>query len=219
MKVFLDTANLDAIKKYSALGIIDGVTTNPSNLSKEGKDPLVQVKAICSLFPKGDVSVEVTEIDASKLYEQAKKIAQLGSNVSVKIPCHIDYYSVIDRLVKEGIGINVTLVFTVIQALMMCKFGVRYVSAFVGRWDDIGALGNKNLSDMRRMMDDYNYETYLLAASLRTVLHFQEAIMIGVDVVTVPPSLLDKGLRHPLTDQGIKIFDSNWKKLGISHFP
>ncbi len=219
MKLFLDTANIETIKKWAATGIIDGVTTNPSHLSKEGVDPKKRVLEICSLLPAGEISVEVTEKDPQAVYKQAKKIAQLADNILVKIPCHKDYYAIIKQLVDEGIKINITLVFSVIQGVMMSKLGVFYISPFIGRWDDIDVDGVKLLYEMRQVMFQYGFETGILAASLRHVRHLHDAIMAGADAATVPLTVLEKALDHPLTDQGIAKFDADWQQLGIKQFP
>lgn len=217
MKIFLDTANLDAIKRCSATGLVDGVTTNPSHLSKEGGDPKKLITAISALVP--EVSVEVTEKDPEAVYKQAKAIAALGKNIVVKIPCHKDYVAVISRLSHEGVKVNVTLIFTAVQALAMCKLGAYIVSPFVGRLDDIDEDGAALLYDIRHMITTYHFKTLLLAASLRNLQHVHEAIMAGVDIATVPVELFDKLLEHPLTETGIKKFDDDWKKLGIRQFP
>ncbi len=219
MKIFLDTANSGDIKKWASTGLIDGVTTNPTHLSKEGQDPKRQVLAICSLLPKGEISVEITEKDPDAVYKQAKAIAQLADNILVKVPCHHDYYEVIHRLANEGVKLNITLVFTLIQGLMMGKLGVQYISPFIGRWDDIDVEGSVLLEEMRHMIDDYGFSTGVLAASVRHVRHFHYAINAGADVVTLPVSVLEKSIQHPLTDRGIAKFDADWQKLGIKQFP
>lgn len=219
MKIFLDTADTAAIERWAKTGLIDGVTTNPSHLSKEGGDAKKQVLAIAALFPEGDVSVEVTENDPQAVYEQAKKIAALGSNITVKIPCHEKYYAIINRLAKEEVPLNITLVFTLIQGMMMAKLGVRYISPFVGRWDDIDVNGMEVVYELREALDQYGYDTQLLAASLRHVRHVHEAIMAGADVVTVPLEVMEKMSHHVLTDQGIEKFNADWQKLGIRQFP
>lgn len=217
MKIFLDTADVKAIEKYEFL--IDGVTTNPTHLSKVGGDPKQTIKKICSLMMGKDVSVEVTEKRPKAVYEQAKAIAALGNNVVVKIPCYKDYYPIIQKLMLEGVHINVTLIFTVIQALYMCKLGVKYVSPFVGRWDDIDVDGIKVLYEIRQMINEYGYDTELLAASLRHVRNVHDAILAGADIATMPVSVLEKTMEHVLTNQGIAKFDADWKKLGIKQFP
>ncbi len=219
MKIFLDTANIEAIKKWSQTGLIDGITTNPTHLSKEGGDPKKQVLQICSIMPQGEVSVEVTEKDPQAVYQQAKTIAQLADNVLVKVPCHADYYATIHRLVKEGVKLNITLVFTLVQGLMMAKLGVQYISPFIGRWDDIDVEGIELLYQMRQMIDQYGFTTGVLAASLRHVRHVHDAILAGADVATLPIAVFEKSIQHPLTDQGIEKFDADWQKLGIKQFP
>ena len=215
MKIFLDTADVKVIEKWKATGLIDGVTTNPTHLSKAKGDPTKLVQAIAKALPKGAISVEVTEKKPDAVYKQAKAIAKLGKNIVVKIPCHADYYEVIAKLLKDGVKLNITLVFSLVQALLMSKLGVQYISPFVGRWDDIDVEGVELLYNIRHMLDEYGYQTQLLAASIRGVRHFHEAIMAGADVVTVPIEILEKASRHVLTDQGIEKFDTDWKKIGI----
>ncbi len=219
MKIFLDTAHLKAIEKWKSTGLIDGITTNPSHLSTAGGNPIKQVQAIAKLLPKGAISVEITEKKAEAVYKQAKAISKLGQNIVVKIPCHVDYYEVISKLSKEGVSLNITLVFTLVQSLFMCKMGVSYISPFIGRWDDIDVDGVALLYSIRQMIDSYGYKTELLAASIRGVRHFHEAIMAGADAITVPVDIFEKAVTHILTDQGIETFDKDWKKLGITTFP
>lgn len=219
MKIFLDTANLEGIKKWANTGLIDGVTTNPTHLSKEGKNPKDQILAICAALPEGEISVEVTEQDPDAVYKQAKDIAALAENIVVKIPCHHQYYQVIGRLVEEEIPLNITLVFTLIQGLMMCKLGVRYVSPFVGRLDDVDVDGIELLPEMREMVDEYGFDTGILAASLRGVRHVHDAIIAGADAATISLPVFATMIEHPLTDQGIKMFSADWAKLGIRQFP
>ena len=219
MKIFLDTADVAEIKKWKETGLIEGVTTNPTHLSKEGGDPTKKVLEICKLLPKGAISVEVTEAEPDKLYKQAQAIAKLAPNIVVKIPCYADYYSLIHKLVKDKVPLNITLVFTVPQALYMAKLGVQYISPFVGRWDDIDVDGADLLYEIRAMLDTYHYEAQLLAASLRHVRHLHEAIMAGADVATVPIAVLAQSMDHLLTNQGMTKFNDDWKKLKVSRFP
>lgn len=219
MKLFLDTADVASMIKWGKTGLIDGVTTNPSLLAKEGKDPKQQVLDICAMFPEGEISVEVTEQEPEKVYVQAKEIAALSKNILVKIPCHADYYPIIAKLVDEGVRINVTLVFSLIQGLFMCKLGVAYISPFIGRWDDIDVEGKDVLLELREVIDDYGYETQILAASLRGVRHLHEAILAGADAATVPLAVMEKASRHLLTDEGIALFNADWAKLGVRKFP
>lgn len=217
MKIFLDTAHLPDIEQWSYL--IDGITTNPSNLSKEKNNPTQQILKICSLMSRQDVSVEVTEKKPNAVYTQAKKIAQLAPNVVVKIPCYAAYYPVIKKLVEEDIPLNITLLFSLNQGLFMCKLGVRYISPFVGRIDDNDGDGSALFYSLREMVDRYGYQTQILAASLRHITHLHEAIAAGADVATVPPELLKKATEHILTEKGIELFEADWNTLGISHFP
>lgn len=219
MKLFLDSANIEQIKIWHATGLVDGITTNPSHLSKEGGNPKDVVKEICSIVHDGFVSVEVTEIEPEAVYKQAKEIAKLADNVVVKIPCHRHYYEVIKKLREKGIPLNITLVFTLVQSLLMCKLGVQYISPFIGRWDDIDVDGIALLPQMRLMVDEYGFETQILAASLRTVRHVHDAILAGADVATVPLDIMQKMTDHPLTTQGMEKFLIDWKKLGIRKFP
>jgi transaldolase len=153
------------------------------------------------------------------VYKQAHALAKLAKNIIVKIPCHRDYYAVIAKLVDEGVKINITLVFSLIQGLMMSKLGVQYISPFIGRWDDIDQDGVALLFQLRQMIDEYAYSTEVLAASLRHVPHIHQAIMAGADAITVPPDVLAKATDHLLTDKGMELFAHDWKKLGVKQFP
>jgi len=229
MKIFLDTANIEQIKYWNNTGIIDGVTTNPTHLSilrpLEAQDEQDQnikklLQEICTIMSHGDVSIEVTETEPEKVYIQAKEIAAMADNVVVKIPCHQEYYQIIKKLVDENIKLNITLLFSLIQGLIMCKLGVKYISPFVGRLDDIDTDGIELIDDLRIMVDEYQFKkTQILAASIRNVRHFHNAILIGTDAITVPATVLEKAVKHPLTDKGMKKFIDDWKKLGIKQFP
>ncbi|HEV2917139.1 MAG TPA: transaldolase family protein [Candidatus Babeliales bacterium] len=218
MKIFLDTADVEAIAQWQPTGLLDGITTNPTTLSAV-TDPIETIVQICKLLPDGDISVEVTEHQPDDIYKQAKKIAAIAPNVIVKIPCYAAYYSVIRQLVLEGIAINITLVFTLMQGICMSKLGVRYISPFIGRWDDLDVDGSELLYQLRDAIDYYGYSTQILAASLRTVRHVHEAIMANVDVITVPVKILEKISTHPLTDAGMKQFNADWQKRAHSRFP
>lgn len=213
MKFFLDTANRELIKSWIPTGLVDGVTTNPSLLSKEDPDVKKVLLEICDMV-NGDVSIEVVEKDPEKVYKQAIQISKLSKNVVVKIPFAKEYLPVISRLSKEGVKINVTLIFSLVQALLVAKLGVKYISPFVGRWDDIDVDGMNLIQDLVIMNENYSFESEILVASIRNVVHLQKSILIGANVATIPPTLLDKVFRHPLTLQGIEKFDSDWKKLG-----
>ena len=219
MKVFLDTANVQSIKKWVSTGIIDGVTTNPTLLAKEGDAPAAALNEISSLLGDKDLSIEVTETAPEAVYEQAKRIARWGKNIVVKIPCKIEYLFVIKRLVKEGVALNITLVFSLPQSLYMAKLGVRYISPFIGRLDDISEDGMTLIWDIRAMLDHYKFSTQLLAASIRHLDHVREVIQSGADVITLPEKLLEESFFHQLTDKGIEKFMADWEKLGIREFP
>jgi len=219
MRIFLDTANTELIKQWAHTGLVDGVTTNPTHLSVYGNNPTETVLTICDMLPLGVISVEVVETDPESVYLQARKIASLSDNIAVKIPCHPNYYSVIRKLVEEGITLNITLVFSLAQGLMMAKLGVDYISPFVGRLDDKGQDGIELVKQLRHMLDWYGFETQLLAASIRDTQHFERAIMAGADIATVPVNVFEKLLTHPLTDTGMEQFATDWKKLNITKFP
>lgn len=213
MKLFLDTANIELIKEWLPTGVIDGVTTNPSLLAKETGNIKENLLEICKLVD-GDVSIEVVEKDPEKVYSQAKEISALAENVIVKIPFAKEYLPVISKLSKEGVKINVTLIFSLTQALLVSKLGVTYISPFIGRWDDIDVDGMNLIEDLMVMKENYGFKSEILAASIRNVIHLQKSIFAGADVATIPPTLLDKLFKHPLTLQGIEKFDADWKKLG-----
>jgi|ERR1700733_12329372 len=219
VKIFLDTANPADIKRFVHTGLIDGVTTNPTHLAQVNKNPKKTILEICSLLPEGRISVQVTQEDPKKIYKQAQQIAHLAPNIWVKVPCHSAYYPVIDALVKEGVRLNITLVFTLLQALMMCKLGADYISPFVGRWGDIDVEGIPIIVQMREMIDFYNFETHLLAASIRDLPGFHESVQAGVDAVTLPPAIFEKAINHPLTKQGMEKFAKDWHKVGVKTFP
>ncbi|HEV2601427.1 MAG TPA: transaldolase family protein [Candidatus Babeliales bacterium] len=219
MNLFLDTANLSDIKTWQPTGLIDGITTNPSLLSKETTNPTAHLREICSIMHPHDVSIEVTEQEPKAVYEQAKKIAGLAKNVIVKIPCHVDYLSVIKQLVNENIKINITLVFSLVQGLLMCKLGVYYISPFIGRLDDIDSDGIALIEQLRHMIDFYGFETKILAASIRHIQHLHDSVQAGADIATVPSGIIKTAMAHPLTTQGMTQFNADWQKLGIRQFP
>ena len=212
MKIFLDTANVKSIEKYTELGVVDGITTNPTLLSKEKGNPIETMKKIVQII-EGPVSLEVVAIDYDKMLEESLKLAKYGKNVVVKIPMTMDGLKVVHTLTKRGIKTNVTLIFSANQALLAAKAGATYVSPFIGRLDDIGAEGLNLVSEIVQIFASYDISTQLLVASVRHPLHVIEAAKMGADVVTLPPDILDKMIRHPLTDKGLDSFLSDWKKL------
>lgn len=213
MKIFLDTANRELIKKWLPTGLVDGVTTNPTLLSREGTNTKQVLLEICSMV-NGPVSIEVIEKEPEAVYKQAKEIASFAKNVVVKIPCLVEYLPTINKLVNDGVKINATLVFTEVQALLLAKLGVTFISPFVGRWDDIGEHGVRIVENMMDIKHHYEFSSEILAASIRTVYHWKQVASVGVDIVTLPPAVLEQGIRHPLTDRGVELFDNDWKKLG-----
>ena len=212
MKIFLDTANVKSIEKYTELGVVDGITTNPTLLSKEKGNPIETMKKIVEII-EGPVSLEVVAIDYDKMLEESMKLAKYGKNVVVKIPMTMDGLKVVHTLTKRDIKTNVTLIFSANQALLAAKAGATYISPFIGRLDDIGAEGLNLVSEIVQIFASYDISTQLLVASVRHPLHVIEAAKMGADVVTLPPDILDKMIRHPLTDKGLDSFLSDWKKL------
>lgn len=219
IKFFLDTADIACLEHWKKTEIIDGVTTNPSNLSKAGGDPKQTIKKIIELFEKKDVSIQITEADPKKVYEQALRIKNLGSNVVVKIPCLIDYFPIIKQLVHEKTRINITLVFSPLQAIIMANFGVTYISPFIGRLEDDNQDGIHLIQNIAKIYNQQKYETEILGASLRTVTHIQDAILAGATVVTIPPLLCEQMTNNHLTNKGITQFLCDWKTIKSDQFP
>jgi transaldolase len=212
MKIFLDTANLDQIKQAVDYGILDGVTTNPSLISKENKEFMPLVKEILAIVP-GPVSVEVTATDAEGMIEQAQKYAELSNNVVIKVPINLEGLRVVKTLTDLEIKTNVTLIFSSSQALLAAKAGATYVSPFVGRIDDISGSGMGLVEEIVHVFYNYAIETEIIVASIRHPVHFVQAAMMGADVATVPFSTLEKLLKHPLTDIGMERFLKDWEKV------
>ena len=213
MKIFLDTANLDSIKKFNDMGLLDGITTNPSLMSKEGGNPKKAMEEITKII-KGDVSLEVVNTEYSGMIEEGKRLREYGDNVVVKVPMTSDGLKACKSLSSEGIPVNVTLIFSANQALLAAKSGAKYVSPFIGRLDDIGQDGMHLIEEIKEIFDHYDdLKTQILVASVRHPLHVIDAAKIGADVVTLPPTVLDKMLQHPLTKIGLENFLLDWEKL------
>ena len=213
MKIFLDTANLESIKKFNDMGLLDGITTNPSLMSKEGGNPKDAMEEITKII-KGDVSLEVVSTEYAGMMEEGKRLRQYGENVVVKVPMTPDGLKACKSLSSEGIPVNVTLIFSANQALLAAKSGAKYVSPFIGRLDDIGQDGMHLIEEIKEIFDHYdNLKTQILVASVRHPLHVIDAAKIGADVVTLPPGVLDKMLQHPLTKIGLENFLADWDKL------
>lgn len=212
MKIFLDTANLDSIRKFNDMGLLDGITTNPSLMSKEGGNPKDGMAEITKII-QGDVSLEVLSTDYSGMVEEGRKLRNYGKNVVVKVPMTPDGLKACKILTLENIPVNVTLIFSSNQAILAAKAGAKYVSPFIGRLDDIGHDGMQLIKEIKTIFSNYQFKTQILVASVRHPLHVIEAAKIGADVVTLPPAVLDKMLGHPLTDIGLKNFLADWEKL------
>ena len=212
MKIFLDTANLESIKKYNDMGLLDGITTNPSLMSKEGGNPKNAMEEITKII-KGDVSLEVVSTEYSGMMEEGKRLREYGDNVVVKVPMTPDGLKACKSLSKEEIPVNVTLIFSANQALLAAKAGAKYVSPFIGRLDDIGQNGMDLIEDIKKIFENYKFKTQILVASIRHPLHVIDAAKIGADVVTLPPAVLEKMLKHPLTTIGLENFLADWEKL------
>jgi transaldolase len=212
MKIFLDTANIAAIKLYNDMGLVDGITTNPSLLAKEGGDPQKTMEEIVRIV-KGDVSLEVVSTETSGMLDEARRLRKYGNNVVVKCPMTAEGLKACRILTKEGIPVNVTLCFSVNQAILAAKAGAKYVSPFIGRLDDNGQDGIHLIKEMREVFKNYAFSTQILVASVRHTMHVVEAAKIGADVVTLPPEVLGKMLKHTLTDVGLKNFLADWEKL------
>ena len=212
MKIFLDTANISAIKMYNDMGLVDGITTNPSLMAKEGGDPQKVMEDIVKIV-KGDVSLEVLSVETNGMLEEGRRLRKYGNNVIVKCPLTPEGLKACKILTSEGIPVNVTLCFSVNQALLAAKAGAKYVSPFIGRLDDNGQDGMNLIREMHLVFQNYKFGTQILVASVRHPMHVVEAAKIGADVVTLPPDVLGKMLKHPLTDVGLKNFLSDWEKL------
>ncbi len=212
MKIFLDTANLESIKMYNDMGLLDGITTNPSLLSKEGGDPHKTMEEIVNII-KGDVSLEVVATEYDGMMEEGRRLRKYGENVVVKCPMTADGLKACKALTAEGIPVNVTLVFSPNQALLAAKAGAKYVSPFIGRLDDVGKDGMLLIKEIKQIFSNYNFGTQILVASIRHPMHVVDAAKIGADVVTLPAAVLEKMLKHQLTDIGLKNFLADWEKL------
>lgn len=221
MKIFLDTANFALIKKYNDMGLVDGITTNPSLLAKEAQDPADAMRDITSII-KGDVSLEVVATDYDGMLEEGRHLYQTygtssgdgkNNNVVVKVPMTPAGLAACRQLTSEGIPVNVTLIFSANQAILAAKSGAKYVSPFIGRIDDTGHDGMRLVADLVQIFRNFSFSTQILVASVRHPVHVKEAAMLGADIVTLPPAVLEKMLAHPLTKIGLDSFLADWKKL------
>ena len=213
MKFFVDTAIIEEIRELNDLGLVDGVTTNPSLILKSGRDIIDVTKEICSLVD-GPVSAEVTANDFDGMMRQADILSKIAENICIKLPLTWDGLKACKALTTKGLKTNLTLCFSANQALLAAKAGATYVSPFIGRLDDIGLNGIDLIGEIRTIFDNYDFTTKILAASIRTVNHVKEAALIGADVATIPPSIMKILVKHPLTDKGLDIFLKDWAKTG-----
>jgi transaldolase len=214
MKFFVDTADIDAIAELNALGMVDGVTTNPSLIKKSGRDIMEVTKEICDLVD-GPVSAEVTATEADTMIAEGRKLAEIADNIAIKVPLTWDGLKACKVLTDEGHMVNVTLCFSANQALLAAKAGATFISPFIGRLDDINLDGMDLIGDIRAIYDNYGFETQILAASIRTVNHVTQSALIGADVVTAPPGVIKAMVNHPLTDKGLDAFLADIKAAGI----
>ncbi len=212
MKIFLDTANLDELRKGASWGIVDGVTTNPSLIAKEGRPLEEQVRMICDIVD-GDISAEVVATDAKTMISEGRALAKIHKNIVVKAPLTRDGIQACAALSKEGIRVNVTLCFSATQALLAAKAGAYFISPFVGRLDDVSTNGMDLIRNIVTIYKNYGYQTQVLAASLRHPIHVQESALAGAHIGTMPFKVLDQLFNHPLTDKGLEQFLKDWAKV------
>lgn len=211
MKFFIDTANLDDIKKGVEMGMVDGVTTNPSLVAKEDK-PFVEIlKEICQVVD-GPVSAEVVSLDADGMVAEGRELAKISDNIVIKVPMIVEGLKATKRFAAEGIKTNVTLIFSSTQALLAAKAGAAFVSPFVGRLDDISLPGMDLVADIMQIYQNYGYESEVIVASVRSPLHVMDAALVGADIATIPLKVIEQLAKHPLTDKGMEQFLADWEK-------
>jgi transaldolase len=212
MKIFIDTANIEEIKEIQSLGLLDGVTTNPTLVAKENKDFVSLLKEICAIV-NGPVSAEAVSLSANEIVKEARALSGIHKNIVVKIPLVKEGLKAAEGLSKEGVKTNLTLCFSANQALLAAKVGATYVSPFVGRLDDISQSGMNLIRDIKLIYNNYGYKTQIIVASIRNPLHVLEAAKIGADVATIPYDVLLNLIKHPLTDIGVERFLKDWEKV------
>jgi len=211
MKFFLDTADLDEIQKYAAMGLLDGITTNPSLIAKTGKSREEIIPAICDIVD-GPISAEVIATDREGMVSEGLVLSEIHKNVTVKLPLTPDGLAACRELTSQNVKTNVTLCFTPVQALLAAKAGATFISPFIGRLDDLGQVGLEVIEDIREIYDNYNFQTEILVASIRSAQHVRLSAKIGADVCTVPPKVLGQLIKHPLTDSGLAAFLADHEK-------
>ena len=215
MKFFADTGDVAEIREMADMGLLDGVTTNPTLIAKTGRPFKDVIKEICTIT-EGPVSAEVAALDYAGMMKEAEVLRKIAKNVTIKVPLTIDGLKACRKLSSDGTMVNVTLCFSPNQALLAAKAGATFISPFIGRLDDIHLDGMDLIAEIRQIYDNYDYKTNILAASIRTANHIKQAAMIGADYVTAPPAVLKSLVKHPLTDKGIEMFLADWKKTGQS---
>ncbi len=215
MKFFADTAEVADIKELAALGLLDGVTTNPTLIARSGRKFLDVVKEIAGIV-EGPVSAEVTALDYDTMMKEVAVLKKLGSNIAIKVPLTLDGLKACRTLRAEDVMVNVTLCFSATQALLAAKAGATFISPFLGRLDDIAQEGTELIGEIRQIYDNYGFETEILAASIRSPLHVKQVALIGADVATCPPAVIKALANHPLIDKGLAQFSADWKKTGQS---
>ena len=214
MKIFLDTSDVNVISKHCESGLIDGVTTNPTLMKQSGRNPIDVIKDISALFPDdSSISAEVVADTAEEMISQAKQYYSISPNITIKVPCTEEGLNACNVISAKNIPVNVTLIFSVTQAILCVKAGARFVSPFIGRCEDNGLSGIGLIESIRTIFDRNNIKTQILAASIRTTEHVTNAFIAGTDIVTLPPSILEEMYKHDLTDQGIDQFDKDWKQV------
>ena len=213
MKFFVDTADTQAISDLNDLGMVDGVTTNPSLILKSGRDIIEVTREICGIVT-GPVSAEVVALEADAMIAEGRKLAEIAENITVKLPLTWDGLKACKVLSDEGKMVNVTLCFSANQALIAAKAGATFISPFIGRLDDMSLDGVELIEDIRTIYDNYGFDTQILAASIRSVNHVQQVALVGADVMTAPPEVIKKLANHPLTDKGLEQFMADWAKTG-----
>ena len=213
MKFFIDTANVDEIKKANDLGMVDGVTTNPSLVAREGKEFRGLIEEICKIV-SGPVSVEVVSVEAEPMVAEAEDLAQIAENIVVKVPLIEEGLKAVKTLSEKGIKTNVTLCFSPVQALMAAKAGAAYISPFVGRLDDISIIGMELVEQIATIYENYAFDTEIIVASVRNPTHVLDAALMGADIATIPFKVIQQLIKHPLTDIGLEKFLADWKKVG-----
>lgn len=212
MKFFIDTADVNEIREAESLGILDGVTTNPTLVSKTGRPFRETIEEICTIV-KGPVSAEVVSTETEAIIKEGRELAKIADNIVVKVPLIKDGLKAVKVLTSEGIKVNVTLCFSSNQALLAAKVGATYISPFVGRLDDKGHTGMEVVDEIRTIYDNYDFDTEIIVASVRTPLHVRDAALMGADIATIPLEVFNKIVQHPLTDAGLKSFLADWEKV------